>query len=230
MEIVMLMNRLLDILLFPKDLYKRITDRKPSLYAGIIFVGLADLGFVLYKNFNELFTNKTQGDLIFNIILSILFVIVIGIIDVFFFSLPLFDLFKRFKKDKNLPQNRGITDIKDSGIKDRDIRDKGLLIKLIKVYIVTHFLILPAEIVVFLIYRNIINNTGIATWVMYISVIIDLLIPIWFSAAISRGVNVLYDFKPVFKRLAFVIIFVWNHLLAYAFSYMIDKWMLVLFR
>jgi len=217
------MNKLLDILLFPKGLYIRITDRKPNLYAGIIFVGLADLGFVLYKNFGKIFTNKAQGDLITNIILSIIFVLAIGIIDAFFFSLPLFDLFKRFKKDK-----------KDGRVqkeqKDRDIKDRSLLIKLIKVYIATHFLILPAEIVVFLIYHNFINDTNIVTWIIYISVVIELLIPIWFSAAISRGVNVLYNFNPMFKRLAFLIIFVWNHVLVYAFSYMIDNWMLVLFR
>jgi len=106
--------------------------------------------------------------------------------------------------------------------------DRGLLIRLIKVYIVAHFLILPAEILIFYIYYNL--NNEINTVFIYLAAIIDLLIPIWFSAAISRGVNVLYNFSPLFKRLAFLAILVWNHLLVYAFSYMIDNWILALFR
>jgi len=82
------MGKLLDVLLFPKDLYKRITDKKPGLYGGIIFVGLVDIVFVLFINYNKLFVDKTQGDLIFNIILSIIFIFGLGIIDVFFFSIP----------------------------------------------------------------------------------------------------------------------------------------------
>lgn len=98
------MNRLLDMFLFSKDLYKRITDKKQSFYAGIIFVGLADIGFHLYKYFDKIFINKVKGDLIFNIVLSIIFVIAIGVIDVFFFSIPLFDLFKRFKRVEIYPK------------------------------------------------------------------------------------------------------------------------------
>jgi hypothetical protein len=230
------MDRLLDILLFPKELYKRITDKKPSLYAGIIFIGLIDLSFILYRNFDELFINKVHGDLIFNIFLSIIVVAAIGIIDVMFFTLPMFDLFKRFKKNKNLSSkfssssNKDILGLKNVKLKGQNIEDKNLLIRLMKVYIITHFLILPAEIAIIMIYKNLINDVNIVTWVIYISAIIDLAIPIWFGSAITRGTNVLYTFNPIFKRLVFLIVFVWNHLLSYALSYMIDKWILILFR
>lgn len=225
-----MINKLLDILLLPKGLYKRLTNKKTSLYIGIIFIGLIDLGFDLFDRYSEIFSNRTQGDLIFNIFLTVVFIVAFGIIDVLFFTIPLFDLFKRFRKSTKLPLNKDTIGIISRNIKEREIKDKGLMVKLMKVYIASHLPIVPAEIFIFLISENIVNGSSNITWLILVVSVIGILIPIWFSAAIAKGINVLYEFRPLFKRMVFVIIFVWNILLVYAFTYMKDKWILVLFK
>lgn len=93
------MYKLSDVLLYPKEFHGRLTDRKPSLYAGILFVGVVDLflpDFV--ETCKVLFSGKTSNEVILNILLSVCVVLIFGIIDVVVFSLPLFDLFKYIKK------------------------------------------------------------------------------------------------------------------------------------
>ncbi|NLC69458.1 MAG: hypothetical protein GX754_11900 [Clostridiaceae bacterium] len=203
-------DKLLNIILFPRELYLRITGKRPSLYMGILFIGLKDVIFVLLSNYKDLFIDKIPGDMPLNIFLSIIFIVGMGILDVCFFSIPLFDLYKRFKKIGSVRI------------------DRELLVKLMKVYIVAHFVILPAEIFIFILFWN--SGNGISTFLFYLSGVLYILIPIWFSAAISRGVDTLYNFVPFYKWLSFGAILVWNHLLGYAFSYIIESWILPLFR
>ncbi len=204
------MNKLLNILLFPKSLYGRITSKKSSLYAGILFVGFVDVIFLLILNYSSLFTNKMLGDLIFNIILSVIIMIAFGIIDVCCFSIPMFDLFKHFKKS------------------DAVKADRELLIKLMKVYVAVHLIIFPVELIIFLILYNFPNGNSV--FLFYLLSIVYSLIPIWFSSAITRGANVLYNFVPPFKWIAFLVILLWNYLLGYAFSYMTNNWILEILR
>ncbi|HOJ10556.1 MAG TPA: hypothetical protein PK733_08180 [Clostridiales bacterium] len=218
------MKKWLDILLFPRSLYKKISDKKLTLYIGIIFIGLVDLGFPLADNFKSFYTGDGYSRIVYNIALTIIFTILLGAIDILFFSIPISDLFKRFKKG-NKPAD------------GNQVYEKGLFIKLIKVYMIAHFLILLPEIISFIIYRNIANTlvSGVTTnnlnsVLLYIAFFIDVLIPFWFSGAITRGVDVVYEFKPLYKRLVFLVIFVWNYLLGYALSYMISNWILKLFR
>jgi len=202
-------NKLLDILLFPKEFYGRLTGSKKSLIPGIIFVGLMDIGLGLYNNYKILFINRTERDLIINIILSIAFIIGMGIIDIFFFSFPLFDLFKHFENGDNLKA------------------DNTLLVKLMKVYVTAHLALLPLELIVFFVYNSMENNINIL--LMNFIFLLVLIIPIWFASAIFRGVNVLYNFNPVYRGITFAAIFIWNYILSIAFEYMINNWLMRLF-
>ncbi|NMB96552.1 MAG: hypothetical protein GYA02_08065 [Clostridiaceae bacterium] len=209
-----IVKKFLNIILLPGSVYKRITDKKLTLILGIFFVGIVDLVFAMVDNFKGYFSEGDLGKTVFNIALAILFIVLLGVVDVLFFSLPMFDLFKRFKKSEGL----SITN------------ETGQFVKLVKIYVIAHFLILIPQIIMFLIYQNVISTLNINSWWLYLAFFIDLIIPIWFSGAISRGVNVIYKFRTIFARLSFLVLFVWNYVLGYALSYIISNWIIPLFK
>lgn len=208
------MEKFFNIVLFPKSLYKRISDNKLTLFLGIIFIGIIDLGFVLVEGFRQFFGGAETSKTVYNIALAILFTLLLGVVDVLFFTIPMFDLFKRFKKR----EGSVVTN------------EQGQFIKLAKVYIIAHFLILVPQIIMFLIYRNIVLTLNISNRLLYVALFIDFIIPFWFSAAISRGVNTIYKFKTLFGKLSFLILFVWNYVLGHALSYVISNWILSVFK
>jgi len=203
--------KLLDIFLLPRRLYQNLTDRKLPLYLGILFVGLADLALPhLKENYIKLFANKSLNALLCNVILAVLFAVVIGLVDVIFFSVPLFDLFKVFRKEK---------EVSEAG---------NLRIKLMKIYILAHVIIVPVNIILYFVFPNInVNsNNPLIVLLAYIS----LLVMVWFSAIISRGINSIYSFQPVFRRVVFLTVFLWNFILAPVLEYIISSWIMPLFR
>ncbi|MCX7749623.1 MAG: hypothetical protein N2645_22435 [Clostridia bacterium] len=195
-------KKLMDIFLFPKELYRRINADKTTLYLGILFIGIIDV--ILYNlpyfvtNFSNIFVFRPIGSLIFNISLLILSVIVIGILDVLFFSTPVFDLFKKmFKKDDTLMNNI-------------------LFIRTAKVYITAHFLIVPISIIFYFILLSGKVNRDI------IGLIEAFVIPIWFSAAITRGVRVVLGISEQYRYLIFGLVYLWNFFLVMALQYATD--------
>lgn len=198
------MKSFIDILLFPERIYKKITDSKPALYAGIIFIGAADLIFpYIVEAFTGLFTQKTLFVLILNIVLSMVFIILIGILDVAFFSLPLFDLFRLIKKrmGEKVPEN--------------------LRIKLMKVYIMAHFVIVPVNIAIYYLLENLSLEDNMT--MVNITFFVIICVYIWFSAIISRGINTIYGFGKELKRVVFLIVFLWSFLLGWALEYIINN-------
>jgi len=203
--------KLLDIFLLPRRLYQNLTGRKLTLYLGILFVGLADLALPnLRENYIKLFSNKTLDVLVYNVILTVLFVVIIGLVDVIFFSVPLFDLFKVFRKEK---------EASEAG----DLR-----IKLMKIYILAHVIIVPINIILYFAFPNI--NVNSSNPLVVLLAYISLLVMVWFSAIISRGINSIYSFQPVFRRLVFLTVFLWNFVLGPVLEYIIDSWIMPLFR
>lgn len=205
------MNKLLDLLLFPKSFYRRLTSNKTWLYVGMAFVGIVDLIYAYIDNYAELFTGKTQSILLFNSLLAVILIAVIGFIDVLFFSLPVFDLFKLFKKKE-------IQNVSSS-----------LAVIVMKVYIVAHILIVPVNSLLYFLERDAAIAASPAFITIY-GLYTELLLPIWFSAAIARGVNIIYGFKPVFVRFAFAAVFLWNMLYNTAFGYLVSGLVMALFR
>ncbi len=199
-----------DIILLPRALYKKLTAKRASLFIGIILVGLIDMGFSIFIGYNNLFAGKSSMVIYFNITLALVLVILTGFIDVVFFSVPLFDLFKHFKMEK------GIGDYSQQ------------LVKLMKVYICANFLVLPLNILFYIIFRSYEFGSSFATVVLAYFVIF--LPSIWASAAIARGVNEIYSFIQPLKKVVFLIVFLWSMILGLILNYIIEQWFMLLFR
>ena len=203
--------RLTDILLLPGKLYTNLTGKRSSMYPGILFIGLADLALPnLRTSFNSFFADKPAGTLTINIILSVLLVIILGAVDAMFFSVPLYDLFKVFKKEKE------------------PVSPNELRIKLVKIYVMAHIIIIPVGIAFYFAFRNV--NSSSSDALKQLIEILSLLIEVWFSAIIARGINMVYSFQPLFKRLVFPVVFIWNTIFGYVLGYAISNWVLLLYR
>lgn len=202
--------KILDILLLPKSLYGRITDRSSTLILGIILIGLLDLGFSLFDKIKQLFSGKTQSVLFYNVTLTIIAVIVIGLIHVLFFARPIFDLYKRFKKEKDVPDGN------------------SQLIKIMKIYIVANLIILPVNILFNYIVSRMgdINNPAYRDIILYSYIIIS----VWFCAAVTRGINAIYSFTPNYRRLVFPSVFLWDFLLSFALQFIISHLLMTLYK
>lgn len=194
-----------------KDFYRRLTDKKLSLCIGIILLGIIDLVVPFVEKYKEIFIGKSQTVLYYNIALAVAFVIIIGLIDVLFFSLPLFDLFKVFPKEVEIQSN------------------SSLIVKIMKIQITANLLVLIPSLVIILMYKNL--NLDKHPFIVSLALLLSILIPIWFCSAISRGINSIYSFKPIFKMLVLTVVLIWFFLVNYfALSYVIDNWVFVLFK
>ncbi|HHV97012.1 MAG TPA: hypothetical protein GXX37_11165 [Clostridiaceae bacterium] len=207
------MKKFLDIILLPESLYRKITGKKLTLILGILFVGILDIIFAIVGNFKTYFNSEDLSKLIYNTALVILLVVIIGALDVIFFTVPMFDLFKRFKK----------------GERSAVSNESDLFVRLAKIYIIAHFLTLIPQIAI-LLYDNVIRTLNLNSWLLYVAFFIDFIIPLWFSGAIGRGVNVIYRFRTIFGKLSYLILFIWNYVLSNALSYAITNWIIPLFK
>jgi len=200
--------KLLDILLLPRNFYKKLNDKRLTLYFGIIFIGIADFMFNFLDNYSAIFSGKAENAIYKNIVLFAVFIVIVGAVDILFFSKPLFDLFKKFKKESH------------------EFESDTKLIKLMKVYISAHFVLVPLEILIYAAAKNV---DSLNYNLVLIAAFIELILPVLFSAAIARGINVIYNFEPLFKRLVFIVVFIWSYALGYALSYVIDNWIMGIF-
>lgn len=205
------MNRLWDILLLPSRLYEKLTDNKVTLVAGVLLIGFVDLFLPDVKAFYKLyFTGKPSVDIYYNIAIAVFLVILLGVIDTVFLSLPLFDISKYLKRKEGLPH-------------------QASLIKVIKAYILSHFIIIPVDIVAyFTVFRHVDKNSSIT--MQNLSAALFFLTLIWMSAIIARGINTLFSFGPLIRRLTFIIVFTWNCLFGVVFGMEIAGWLLKLLK
>lgn len=203
-------DKLLNILLFPHSFFARLNDKRLTLCAGILLVGLIDLFAPdVTAEFKLLFTGMPMNSIRLNILIAVAVVVLLGVVDTLFFSLPLYDLFKYIKKKEDKPHNASP-------------------IKMIKIYVSAHFLIIPITIITYYaFFRGITENSS--TFIINIYMLFFLLKSVWFSAIISRGANTLFSFNPLFMRLTFIIVFTWNFLLGMVFELQIMKWLFKLF-
>lgn len=199
---------IIDRLLFPKDFFKKITDKLHTLYIGIVLIGLVDLGMSLIYKIPFYFYNKPTEILVYNISLALCIIILVGLLDIIFFAMPLFDIFKNFALRKR------ITDI------------KGQFIKLMKVYIVSYFLIIPIYILLHIVFRE--NVAGLRIYSGYF-LIIKIIIVLWQSAIVTRGIYVIYTFHKKLKILVFFMVSTWVMLLGYTVDYLVNAWLIKLF-
>lgn len=202
-------NTLLDILLFPKSFYIKISDRIHTLYPGMVLVGFIDIGFALSTVMYNYFFGRPRTVLIFNISLAICFVILMGLIDVVFFALPLFDIFKFFR------------------VKEKIKNINGQLIKLMKIYIVSHFPVVPVNAFFYWLLLGPYKIDAVSILAYFVTSIVT---PLWHTAILSRGINTIYNFDERLKTLVFFIIYVWTTLMGYALGFITDNWLFILFK
>ena len=208
------MNKLWNVLLYPARLYAKLTDNKLTLVAGIILVGLIDFFLPDVNVVNKLYFTDLGGrsaaDIQFNILVAVFLILLLGVIDVLFFSIPLHDIFKFFKKKEGLPHHASP-------------------IKVMKVYIMSHFIIIPADVILyFSLYKNITDDSNAV--LIALTIIAIFTTRIWSSAIITRGINTLFQFGLIVKKLTFLIVFTWSFLFSTALSDQIMNWLLKLLR
>ena len=199
---------LIDRLLFPKTFFTKLTDKLHTLYIGIVIIGLVDLGMSLIYRIPFYFYNKPSEILVYNVSLALCIIILVGLLDILFFAMPLFDIFKNFAL------RRRITNI------------KGQFIKLMKVYIVSHFLIIPVHILLQLIFKESVSGLRIYSGKLLVFTII---IAFWQSTIITRGIYVIYSFHKKLKSLVFFMVSTWLMVLGYTINYLVDTWLMKLF-
>jgi hypothetical protein len=203
---------ILDILLFPRSFFAKITDKLPTLFLGILFVGLSDAAFLLLDYLPVIFLNKTLSVLIFNSTLALCDAILLGLIKVVFFALPLFDLFKLFR------------------VKERIKNINSQLIKLMKVYICAHFIIVPVG-AFFEATVRLSRLAGMgANYSATMALIQFVLLPTWLSAIVTRGINTIYNFDDRLKNMVFVIAYTWILLISIAMKFSAGRWIPILFK
>lgn len=220
-----LMSKLLDILLYPVRLFEKLTDNKATLYAGILMVGtidllLPDISYIM----KYLFSGKPVNDVYINAVLAVIIIAVLGIVDVIFVSMPLFDFFKFIKKKEG-----SVSGLEREQKNGQISSFAATPIKIMKVYIMSHFIIIPVSTIVHYIFlRNIAAESP--AWMQYLALAFFMLIFIWSAAIMARGINTLFHFNPIFARLTFIVVFTWNYLFGMVFDMQIMNWLLKIFR
>lgn len=217
--------KLADILAFPVRSYERLTDRRASLIAGIVLVGAIDflLPDVMYV-IKEFFLGKTAADIAYNAVMSVVVLLLLGFIDVIFISVPLFDFFRYIKrKELQFAKETGMGE----GVLTADLQPSA--IKVMKIYIMSHFIIIPVTTAFYYaLSRNVTENSS--ALMQNLAMVFFMVILIWAAAIIARGINVIFRFNTVFRRLTFIVVFTWNFLFGMVFDVMIINWLMRLFR
>jgi hypothetical protein len=257
--------KLMDLLLLPESLFKRFSDRKITLYVGFVFVGIVDLIFNrLMIDFEKNFAGKTQEVLTHNIVYLVLFIIIIGVLDVAFFSIPLHDLFRFFKKkiiienasgrladrlineleqkkqgkppeniSEDKPNNINKNTFETAAVHDsapvaEKVSEPSLRIKLMKVYIASHFLVVPVNMVIDYMMKNVDEQSS--SVVLSVIAFMVIMTMIWFNAIIARGASVVFQLGQGFKLILYIVIFTWNFMFGKALTYAIDTWVIPFFK
>ena len=216
-------NKLLNILLYPVQLFDKLTDKRATLYAGILLVGTIDLLLPdVAAFFKQYFSGKPVNDIYFNAVAGILLIVVLGLIDIIFVSMPLYDFFKFIKKK----ENAGIASSEEKIVVIPQIATP---VKIMKTYIMSHFIIIPVSMVLYYIFLKDVTDSS-PVWQMNVALVLYMIIYIWMAAIITRGINSLFKFNPIFRKLTFIIVFGWSYLFKMVFDMQILYWLFKIFR
>lgn len=240
------MKRFMDIFIdtfaFPVRFFEKLTDNKITLALGIILVGAIDLLLPdVPETFKVIFSERSAGDIRFNAVMMVIVILALGIVDVVFVGVPLFDIFRYLKKKETAMAVELSNQINASGENEgegnpllrlkRSGSDKNTAsyIKVMKVYIMSHFVIVPVSTLLYYVFTRDITVDS-ASWQINLYMIIFMGISLWSAGVISRGINALFRFNLLFMRLTFIIVFIWNFIFSSVFSAQIMKWVFMLFR
>ena len=209
---------LLDIFLLPKAVYGKLTENRTILYIGILLVGIRNVVLNLGDSFLQYFLGKPQEILIFNASVLILFIIIIGIIDVVGFSVPMFDFFNLLKKREG-----------DGGDKEDKPAGRVSPVMVMKVYIIANLLVSPVDIP-FYIWISGLGDAVLGPLQSTIVQILALAVFFWYYGIIVRGTNVFYRFKGVLRVLAVAAVLLYSSVLGTALGLIYQKGILALLK
>lgn len=227
------MVKMVDILLYPEKFFKNLNENILTLYIGILFIGFVDVISIFMKPSFDLFYGKPIQLIFFNLIGVILLLVILGFVDVIAFAMPLFDLFKHFRKFDDLSdfeenfEGDEVT-FEESKV-DEDVNLNTLLIKFMKVYIVAHFFVVAIELAFWLLANY--SELSKAYWFNDAYQIFDEYIGrIWFAAIITRGVMVVLELNKRLTIMIFITIFSWNYLMAISLSFIYSALYSLIFK
>lgn len=233
-------ERLVDILAFPTGFFEKLTDRKLTLILGILLIGAIDLMLPDVANaFKSIFAQRSAADVRYNAFMIAVVVVLLGVVDVVFVGVPLFDIFKLIKKREATLSAQYSEQL---GAEDEQYNRQRLqldrfesrehnasAIKVMKLYIMSHFLIIPVNtLLYFVLVRKITDSSP--DWMLNLWLTIFMLIFVWAAAIVTRGINVLFRFNPVFRKMTFIIVFTWSFVFGTVFDMKIMNWVLQLLR
>ena len=194
------MLKLSDILLYPRGFYGRLTNKKLTLYLGVLLVGFVDLFMPEFiETYKVMFLGKPTNTLIINILMAIGVVLLLGILDVVVFALPMFDLFKFLKRKLGEAHNASV-------------------VKVMKAYISSYFILVPIQILLhYTLFKGFNENSSQLLQNLY--AIYFLVITVWSTAIVARGINTLFNMNGPLNRLTFLIVFLWNMIITVVFVF-----------
>ena len=194
------MKAMLDAVLLPKAFYKSMSVSKYTFFYCICAIGVFSVGYpFLVDNFNALFLERSFGEMLFNIALTILLILLIGLMDTVVYCRPIADLF-------------GYISEKTGGYKD-----KYLLIKTVKVYFLSAVIVNPVFILVSrFIFYDIAETTDVFKINIYFITVC--LMQMWSFGIMSRGMNSILRYKSVKRVFVFLVISIWAMVWAFVFK------------
>lgn len=205
--------KLRDIFLLPKEFYRRLDDSRLTLYIGTLLVGMRNIGFYLWSSREDYAPIRFQDIILGNLAVVLGFVVLIGLLDVIFFSYPAFDLLKLMKRREENPVVQ------------------TTVIRMMKVYILANLIVTPADFMLTYIV-SIINLETISYSMGLLLTALALIYLFWYFAVIARGSVTIFNFKNA--QMMFVLIFIlavaYNHLLNYAYEFIYEKGLIALLK
>lgn len=186
------LKKILNKILFKEELYQKLKVEKKFLILFLIFIGLVDVFFTLFSQGHwKNFIDGQSTEQYFNIALLIILVPISGMFDLALVIFPLGDGIRYIKKR----------------IDGTEFNDRSNELKLSAIYVFAHIPIIPLQIFMTLIsYRN--ESLIIAI----IASIINLIVLLWVSGIITRGIKVIYNFDKDKKVPIFLIIYAWLYI------------------
>jgi hypothetical protein len=141
------------------------------------------------------------------------------------------DVAKNAGNDNNADrENEGIKHIGDRNELAEKLRINKweAMIKFMKVYAGTHFVILPINLAIYFAFRGLTENSSSTLIIAY--VFFDIFTLLWFTGIIAKGANVVFKLESLFKHISYLVIFVWSYILGFALNYMISNWVVAFLK
>jgi hypothetical protein len=196
------MSNMLDAILLPKTYYKSMSVSKMTLLTSVIVIGMLQFCLpFLAQNYQDYFTGRPVGALVYNAVITCLLTFLLGLVNVFACCRPISDFFRYV-----------------SG-KLGGYRDQFLLLKTMKIYTLAELIVQPlAFFVSMVVFRYFANANNPAHEELYQAILI--LLQLWAVGIVSRGVSSVLRYKGVQQLMVFLITATWMYLWTYLFQLM----------